>query len=360
MRPLLSLLLVVSCVPVLRAQAANTFLLYPDDARGATTFATRYSFGALAGEMLQQMPAANLVGIGDAGGTCSASTIDLILQDQNGATQENYELLVRAPTPFGTPDPNPSGILVQTGPLSTPPGSPGATSYLITVTFAAAVVLPCKSSFFYGVALAAAPGWTLGLDGASVHNAYNPPAGAVGSNARATAPVISWQIFDPGSGAIVGTAPTPRVANIGLGTDQAVLNLGNYDPASQRSPAGIDYGLGGLFPAAVGGSRNDGLHARISDSIHLGGTALLLFGVRFGTPIALPGFAGRIHLDLAAPIVQIGLAPITGTTFGYARFTIATPGFLPAISGGALCFQACTFDAGLANPHLTNAIAAIL
>ena len=338
------------------AQSTNTFLLYPDDARGATTFSTRYSFGGLAGEMLQQVPGSNLAGVGDAGGICSVGDMNFVLQDQNSATAENFAVIFRAPTVFGAPDQNPSGIIAQAGPLLSPPGSGGAASFLITVTFAAPVVLPCTGTYFYGVALSAAPGWALGTDGLSIHNAYNAPAGAVGSNARASAPVIAWQIFDPGSGSIVGTASTARVANIGLGTPQTVLSIGNFDPLSQRSLGGIDYGLGGLYPAAKTAGRDDGLEARIAGTQHLGGVAVLLLGLSFGPPTPLPGFAGRVYLNFAGPIVQVGVAPILGTTIGYAKLSIAPPGLLPIAPGVGLFFQAATVDATFANPHLSNGV----
>lgn len=354
----LSFSLLAACTLGASLAAQNNFILYPDDARSATSVASRYSFGALAGEMLQQVPASALAGIGDNGTACQVTNMSFILQDQNNATQENYTVIFRSATGTGAPDATPTGIIAQSSSLLSPLGTGGVAAYLVTVTFTSPLALPCTGDYFFGVSFTAASGWTTSTDGISIHNAYNPPTGTLGSNARSTAPTIAWQIFDPGTGTAAFQASSARVANIALGTAAPVLAIGNRDPLSTRSTGGIDYGLGGLYPAVKLGTRDDGLDARINDTPSIGGVGVVFVGLgSFGPAIPIPGFLGRVYLDLTFPVIEFVAASITGTTVGYGKVQLASPGVIPSSPGVTLYFQAFTVDSGFANPRISNAIA---
>ena len=354
----LPLALLASCALGTSLFAQNTYVLYPDDARTATSSTTRYSFGTLAGEMLQQVPKTALAGVGDNGTACQVTNMTYVMQDQNNATQESYSIIFRSATGVGVPDVTAGGIIAQTSAMLSPLGTGGVLAYLITATFASPLAVPCASDYFYGISFGAAPGWATNVDGISIHNAFNPPTGSFGSNARSTAPTIAWQVFDPGTGTAAFQAASARVANMGLGTTQPVLAIGNRDPLSTRSTGGIDYGLGGLYPAVKSSPRDDGLDARVNDTPNNGGVAVIFVGLNsFGPAVPIPGFSGRVYLDLSFPVIEFVAATISGATVGYGKVTLAPPGAIPASPGVTLYFQAFTVNSGFANPRISNAIA---
>ena len=356
MQSLRSLAVALGLTGSLFAQT-NTYILYPDDARAATTQSTRYSFGPLAGEVLQEVPGGSIASLGDGGSNCTVTNMSILLQDENNATQEAFSVILRSAALGGGPDATPSGIIASSSPIQSPLGAGGVGSSLITVTFASPVTVLCTGSYFYGVSLSANANYPAS-DGLSVHNAINPPTGTLGSNARSTAPTIAWQIYDPGFGLTALPAASPRVANIGLGTAQAVLNIGNRDPLSTRSPSGIDYGLGGLFPAVKSGGRDDGLEAKITDTPNNNGIGVVFLGIgSFGPALNVPGFTGRIRLNLSFPVIELAAAFITGATVGTGKVQIVPPGSIPAATGVNIYFQAITVNAGYANPRISNAVA---
>lgn len=353
-----SLLLGLGLLLAPAVAAQDTFVIYPDDARVATSATTRYNFGDLAGEMLQQVPAGNFAGVGDNGTACQVTNMTFTLQDQNDLSQENYSVIFRSAATGGGPDASAGGIIAQGGPFASPLGTGTIAAYLITLTFTTPVSLPCTGDYFFGISFNAVPSalgtWAAGTEGISIHHAYNPGVGTLGSNARATCPIVTWQIYATApNGVRTGSA---RAANIGLGTTTPVLAIGNNDPSTTRIPNLIDYGIGGMFPAVKLSPRDDGLEARIADTANLNGTGVFFLGTTsFGPGIPLGGFSGRIWLNPTGLIIQLGTAAITGTTTGYAKIQVAPPTTIPAFTGITLFFQGVTVSSTFTNARFTNA-----
>lgn len=332
----------------------NYYEVWPDSvAASATTNATtRGTLGTAAGDVLQEWPVDMVAGVGDTGAGCQFTGALFRHQDQDAATQENYAIIVRKPDPMGMVDPTPGGILFQ-GPTVQTPLSAGIVAWTTTVGFTTPVTLPCDKGQFVGLYMDPAPGWSA-TDGHSMHMAsyvdLGPPYPPVGDNPRRTARNISWNT----SNGVVTNTPSGRVFAFALLTNAAVLNMGNIDPTSTRSPGGISYAAGGFFPEVkLGGARDDGLVARVRDNTNTGGSAHVLLGsgqLPFGLP--LPPFSGSIWLNPAGAIVPVGSATLNA---GVATITVAPPAAIPPLLGFSLWFQGVTLNSGFANPRFTNA-----
>lgn len=284
-----------------------------------STFTSRGSLGTGAGELQQGFPSAHHRGIGEQTAGCVIQAVRATVQDQNSATTENYEVVVRA----GTDNSGPTAQIVRVGPLSLPPGNGGAIAYQVTTTFQSAIVLPgCDQFFAAGVALPAAPNWT--ADGLSIRL---HPAPQTHSRAQSHA----WEI---------NTTATTRLAQpaswgIELLTDAAVLQMGN----------GVgNYTMEGIFPA----TGNDiTARARFAPSL-AGGICALWLGTwrQGGTPI----FPASAKLYIAGTLLPAGRRAIDPS--GEVEMTIAR-NIPPAVIGaGVFHFQAAGLQGSTA--VLTN------
>lgn len=282
----------------------NLFEIYS----GCTNFTSRGSIGPNAGEYMLQVRSSHFAGIGhDVTGTSTRLIgFRYTSQDQNGVTPETYSMIVRADL-AGTPDCTNAGLLFTTGSLTTPPSTTvGVVAWNITTTLATvSTALPLCNTYYQGGQFPAAPGWSAGTDGQSLHITDYP----LGDNAAPTAPSLTWNCL-AGAPVQPNFQETVRVDAI---VEAAVLNMGNVDPGLTTtcliSLANRSFGAGGMFPQCTGsvGPRNDGIDARVRDAANAGGVFALFLGTAGNCPgLSLGSLArGSLYLNPAGPFVQI-------------------------------------------------------
>lgn len=237
--------------PFLLAALANAQSNHFEIYSGCTNFTARGTLLANAGEILIQVPGSNFAGVcQDATGRgTSLTTFQYLTQDQNGATQSTYSMLLRADA-GGRPDATPAGVLLRLGPLATPPSTViTPIAWLLTTALATpSTAVPLCGTYYHGMEVEAAPLWS--RDGQSIHACSYPDAD---NPAPPPDPVpnVAW-IIDY-TNQVVNQPPLPRALRLGLGSPGPVLNIGNVDPTmpgrnclatlGQRS-----WGVGGIWP----------------------------------------------------------------------------------------------------------------
>jgi hypothetical protein len=346
--------LAVVCTAALASLAAqdNKFEIYPDAAGTATSYVDRMNLGGNAGELLYEVPDARFRGVGDFGPACTAEAFVCTTSDENASTPETYSIVLRTPLVGGAgPDPSAAGVIVQVGPLQTPPGT-GRLGWILTTSFATPVAVPCEGGWYMGIAVQAAS-WT--SDGQSLYMAFypgffNPPAG---DNPRAGAPNHSWWIMN----GLTGLSQYSHTVAVGVRTRAPVLNVGGIDPNNTRQspPGSTNFGAGGMYPDHSGSPRSDGIEIRVLDAANSGGIALLMLSsgyLPFAGGVGVPGIGGRLWIDFAT-LLPLANAPIAG---GTAFIPVAPAGALPpSVRGFTAHFQAFTVDPSLGNPRFSNA-----
>ena len=349
MRLFLGLAAGMTFVSLAAAQTPNNYEIYPDPIanQATTTYTTRGTLGSGPGEVLQEWPINLVAGIGDNGTTCQFVGAEFLTQDQDASTPEQYSVVARADA-MGMPDV--TALLLNATGLSTPAGT-GITAWRITVTFASPFNAPCDKGMYVGLGLSGNATWT--ADGQSLHGAaYVFPGGTfpmVGDHPRQNAPKLTWNVANM----VVSQPGTGFVYSFAMRTNAPVLNIGNEDPLSSRSPGGISYGAGGFFPDVKSAGRDDGLRARVRDNANTGGMAFVLLGTgSFPMGLALGGFQGHIYLSPAGLIMSL---PIWQGSIvnNEALIQIAPPTAIPA-PGWNVYFQAITVNASLGNARFTN------
>ncbi|MBI5853490.1 MAG: hypothetical protein HZB39_20970 [Planctomycetes bacterium] len=329
---------------------ANLFEVYPDAAGTGTSHTTRMSLGTGVGELLYDVTANHHAGIGDSGAGCELRSFRFVTQDQNQATPETCRMILRAETAAGTPDLTAPGLLFRSGAIGLFGSGGGVGALMVTVSFGIPLDVPCLDGFLYGIEVGAAPGWPA-TDGQSVHMAGRAPLATItGDIPRSTAPINAWYV----SGATASRAASGRAMRFAGGVESPVLDMGCIDPGNPLTPR-TSFGEGGLYPDVknVGSGRDDGIAARILDSVNDGGVTVLLLSLGGATPgVSLPGVEQRLWLNLAFTPITAGIAAISG---GVASVTVVPPGGVPAsVIGASVDFQAATLSAGATNLRLTN------
>ncbi len=257
------------------------------------------------------------------------------LHDDDTLTQETTHVIFRRGTDGGGPGTTVGAQLATIGPLWTPPGGGGQSSWLSTHSFANAVAVPCDLNWSFGLSLALAVGWPNdGLDvgysrgeGANalfLQGAYIP---AAGNHDHA------WQIYQGGT----VSHPWGHLSwnFYAISSDGAMLQMGN-----ETGAVGDTYGQGGMYPANNNVTR--GLSARCSFPASVaGGTAFLFLGTgrRFGGIAVVPGTA---RLRLRGVIIGLGsaligaynAAPVLGGSFPGAVSKPAVLSIVPAATLG--------------------------
>jgi hypothetical protein len=341
----------------LKGQTMNVFEIYPDPVGSSTTFASRASDpnpmvdnGNAARELLQEVPGSFFAHIGDfqsGGGLPRAHGFKVFTQDEKGSTPETYSFLFRRErSPGGGIDTTAAGVIFQTGPLPTPPPGPGGpiVAWDVKMTFTTPITLPTRATFYMGVSLAAAPGWSMGIDGQSVHAAAYPPSGPWGDFPRPGAPSHAFKVV----GGVASLTSPARCWNVGLLSQAPVLNLGGRAPGNTRQAAPPDnFGGGGLYPD-VGGlmaGRFDDLVARTRAYDMRGGFSLLYLSSGRGPGIGVFGVPGTFLLDPLV-LVRMGTSPLDAN--GISKFEMPLgPGpsvFRTSLVGLVLNFQAVAAD----------------
>lgn len=334
--------------------STNVFEIYS----GCTNFTSRGSIGANAGEYLLQVRSSHFAGVGhDAtGGGTRLAGFRYVTQDQNGVTPETYSMIVRGDQ-SGSPDCTTAGRLFTTGPIATPPSTTiGPVAWQITLTLTtASTALPLCNTFYPGGDFPAAPGWTAGTDGQSLHITDYP----LGDNPAPNSPSLTWNCLN-------GAPVQPNfleTVRVDLLVESAVLNMGNVDPMLSTtcltSLGNRSFGAGGLWPNCTGstGPRNDGLDCRVRDLANANGVFALFLGSSVGCPgLPLGSLAnGALYLNPAGPFVQIAAGGLNATGEGTAT---AIPPNTPACARAVnrfVDFQAFTVGPSFTLPgNLTN------
>lgn len=344
----------------------DLFQIYPDTTGAATSATTRMSLGTSAGELLQEVPAKFFAGIGDNGQSCQVDGFFCLTQDQNQATAETFNIVIRSNLASGGPDASAAGLLFRSADVNLPSNPVGGVAaYLVNIAFATPVKVPCTGGMSYGLEVRAGA-WT--ADAQSMHMAFytvTPTGFPAGDNTRNgllnATHQHAWYILNGVAtrAALSGTSPG-RSMRCGLTTKAAIVNIGNNDPTTTKTADKHSYGFGGVYPAIkdVANTRDDGLTARVLDTANVGGTAFLFLGTATGPAFNLAGFGGNLYLSLPGGVFSIGSAPIlpTGTpVVGVASVPVAPPGAIPSATGVTLFFQAISVGTGFANPRFSNA-----
>lgn len=358
-----TILATLAFAALLPAQS-NHFEIYS----GCTNFTSRGTLGANAGEILIQVPGTNFAGVcQDAAGTgTSLETFQYVTQDQNGATQSTYTMLVRADA-GGRPDATPAGVLLRLGPLVTPPStlSTPMAWFLTTALGTPSTALPLCGTYYHGMEVAAAPLWT--SDGQSVHICSYYLMGLTQADNPAPppdpVPNVAW-IIDHTANQV--NQPPPRALRLGLGSPGPVLNTGNVDPTvgfanCVMTLGNRSFGAGGIWPSSNangGGTRDDGLDARVRDAANSNGSFAVFASSHFVCPgLPVPGWYGAVYLSVPA-MACIATGAIDAQGVGIV--TLLQPGTrVPlAVLGRAIPFQAFTLGPSVTGPgRLTNVAA---
>ncbi|MCC6672915.1 MAG: hypothetical protein IT458_17760 [Planctomycetes bacterium] len=340
--------------PLCPAQSTNLFQIYPERTGACTTHVTRMSLAGNAGEVLKEVPATLLRGVGNNGTACRVIGMRIRTADEDGSTAETYHLVFRRAAPGGGPDPTPAGVIARFGPFQTQT-SAGRVGWDITHTFAQPVTIPCEADFYHGFELTQA-NWT--ADGQSIYTAYyypTPPSPTVGDNPRGNALSLGWTVDPVGQFASRGVPGQNPWFDLLL--DTPVLNMGGVDPNNvKQSPAGSPcFGAGGLYPDVSGGSRSDGLVARVTDAGNTNGRGYVFLSANwlvFAGGLPVPGVTGRLWTDPTIFLLA-GQGNLVGSE---ATFPIAPAGAINAsLVGATVYFQALTVNASLGNLRLSNA-----
>lgn len=239
----------------------------------ATASTSRGNIGTGAGEIHMGLHNSHWLGIGDDGANCTIVGFRSVLQDQNSATQESYEWVIRSGTDSHGPAVGPAGELHRFGPFTMPSVSAGgAHAWLLTTKLARPARIPCAAHVSVGIALATQALWP--ADGMSCHVATSASA-----SQHINADDMAWQIV---AGVRAATHPSGKRA-----WSHSIL-LGG--PTLQMSIGGKK-SIGGMFP------QSGLMYAGHVSGAEAGATSLLFLGVDSqsrGFPL-VPGTA-RLYL----------------------------------------------------------------
>jgi hypothetical protein len=303
---------------------------------------------------------ADYIGVGDLGNTPSVPAtgngrcngFQVVLQDQNAATVENFDFCIvqEAPLPnIGNPaappigNPNGPEVILRTASLQSPPGT-GTLAWIITATLTTpADLIPSglvsatsgggNSSWYYGCGLSGNPAWS--TDGLSIHMSSYYGLGApfpnAGDNPR-DGVVSVQQARDVTNGTVVAKSATPRTKEIFILTEGTIFNHGAAVAAAAQIGPDPTFGAAGSYPDACGSAIS-----RVASFPTYPGRA----GVGDGYAIRI-----RSAGDIGVP-VQLGLAAGfpggVGTISGFNGLQI----YLPFFNGGyVISFVSIFFPVG--------------
>lgn len=270
------------------------FEIYP----GATSFTSRGTATSplgLACEVTMGFHDTHWGSIGDSGPSSSVIGFTYITQDQNAATTELYDVVVRSGTSAAGPDPTVAGELTSINGLATPTGV-GIVAWQVTADFATPVAIPEKGFFAAGLRFAANPGWPT-TDGQSLHGT-NTATQQSGPHQEDHA----WQIQ-----AGVTSHPSlkrtwrmaPRVLTPTLQNGVFAVSTTNYAK-----------GMGGMFPPIA--THGWSTHISAGASYAGGFAALFASGGKLASSIAFAGFGGNLCID-PATLLPLPLLPLSAT-----------------------------------------------
>lgn len=175
-----------------------------------------------------------------------ATGFQVLIQDQDPASQEPFSLALLAENTAvpGEPDPSVAGDLLRIGGLVAPLGSGGPTAWVIRVGLATPFDgVPCDRDWFLSAGLPANPTWP--GDGLTVHiGRVGFGDDPIGGGAARTHLACS---IDRGGIPIVRTQ-FDRTIRVGLLTEAPLLAAGTLTSPLRTNPQPTQYGIGGIYP----------------------------------------------------------------------------------------------------------------
>ncbi|MBK8975311.1 MAG: hypothetical protein IPM29_05255 [Planctomycetes bacterium] len=299
-----------------------------------------------------------------------------LLQDQNAATIQSYELVLIPSDPAnpGKPDPNENNTWLRTVPVAAPGGT-GIVAWRISTTLATPFDMPNNGDDFHaGVFLPNDAGWSA-TDGMSVHMTIfgNVSGATVWDLPNLNFPNSGYQLpqfvnavkrtaapggprINPG---VPATGFNNRTMHLGLVVNNraVTLNMGSViDPAQRGAGDNPTFGAGGSLPDHA--VRWDGMAARISSPAHAGASYVILGGFGFGAGFnwapgfTLPGLEGDLRVNPALGLYSFGAGALD--TAGR-----ASPVIVPYPNGwrfavGYMGFQAGVLDLATGTVVVSN------
>jgi hypothetical protein len=296
----------------------NALEIYPN----ATSFTSRGSNTGGVGEVIQGWHGSHWGSIGDSGAISQVVGLTYVTQDQNAASVETYDVVVRSGTDAAGPTPGAPGELASITGLSTP-GGVGTLAWIVTADFSTPCVIPQKAFVSAGIRLGANPAWP--TDGQSVH------ATAMALQQSGTHQEDhGWQIQ-------AGTVSHPtqlRTWRVALRTLTPLLQNGVFATGTSTYARG----MGGMFPRPGHGWST---HIRAGTSFGSGFAAIFLGTSALAAGVPIAGIDG--NLCILGTIVPFPLVPLDasgnadvkiidplgtyGTTTVYLQAVVASPAF---------------------------------
>lgn len=287
-----------------------------------TSFTSRGGIGSATGEVHQGFHSSHWRGLAENNGNnanqkCELTQLRIITQDQNCATKELWDFVIRSGEDATGPTGGPAAILGELTGLGLPnSGTMGACAWGLTYTLAATarISVPCSpasptndSFWSLGCRFTASPNWT--MDGHSNHTTF-----AWGARTHANSwisklgdPEHAWQII--GSSTVATHPGSGRTWRKYGRTHGVTMVLG----CGTNGQGG--YGMGGLFPkdstASAALSYNAKLRGGSSMAAAATVVALSLIPTSGGGwfPIVLPlGTGSRLYMATAGMLLFFGPA----------------------------------------------------
>ena len=306
-----------------------------------TNFTSRGNIGTGTGEILQGFHSAQWHALGKAaaGNVGEINGFRGTFQDQDRATLEKYNWVVRRGTDAAGPTTGtPGEIFVSTPQSLTPVGTGKVFAVTVTLALRTPVKVPCDKFFAVGIRLQAAK-WT--ADGQSCHMSRGD--NTQGDDPSTKLVEMAWQIVGSATSA---THPSlKRSWKMGFLQNAPALQLGNF-----RGTASSRFGTGGHFP--IPGTH--GLAFRVSAAGQTGDLALIFLSGKFGR--CLPLFGGHWALDFGTLVTTPVVVGSIAGTGAAAKFEAKSFPLIPKTLKGDFAFQALLFNPKKSSLSLSNAV----
>lgn len=321
---LLHLLLPVVAMTALSAQNIEIY--------SATSFTSRGNIGTGTGEIIQGFHESHWKGIGDTGAGAFLNGITILTQDQNGSTQETYDLVVRSGTDAAGPTTGVAGELCVVPGLMTPVSTVlTPIAWILTTNFTSPCRIPSKGFIGAGIRVPTS-GWA--ADGQSLHmgdQAVQQSGPHQGDHA--------WQIIGAATSAI--HLASKRAIRVSLLTSTPVLQNGVFATTTTTYAKG----MGGMFPPI--GTHGWSTHVNAGTPFAGGVTGIFMSPVVNNPGLVIPGVRGSVYLG--SPLISIATLPLSAT--GTANLSIIDPIGTYTIT---VHMQAIVVDSGFTAIALTN------
>ncbi len=319
----LAAVLAVTAFAGAQTPKANTFQVYD----GSTEYTSRGYLGSNPGECLQMIPSSHF------GYLRKAVKFNVVLQDQNKKTAEEFYLIFRKVTATGQPDISGKGVIYTEGPYKIGGSGSGVGAWVLSYTLKKAVTIPAEGCFYgiYWSKPVAKPGWY--RDGGSVHMSGYYPNPKCGEHPRkGVSPDLAWNV-------IYHTTTPPYVEtkicggnrswNMSLGFSTPVLQAYAVDPAAKctKKTGKPDFGYAALWPDLTdlekyGYKANFGWRIRaanfpgavaaiiVAPTVIRKGVQIPGVGDWFINPFGIVVFSGKLNTTgvVTTPAIDVGFA----------------------------------------------------